>query len=274
MAEVTLDGFTYTKPERQIFDDLPAIEVRDLEVNYEVRLDAANLSADLRRIVRRQPPDTRIIPAVQGLSFDVQRGSVMAIVGRNGAGKSTLLQAITGVLVPESGRIVVRGRMNLLAPGLGMNENLTGRENIRLGGLATGIEPERLLLLTDEITEFAQLGEFIDFPMRSYSSGMKARLAAAVAVHLDPEILLIDEALTGGDAAFIEHTAEKLAQLTGDGRTILLVTHGLSSVLTMATDAIWMHQGRIAEMGEPADVINAYMRYCRLESMSLEYDDQ
>jgi ABC-type polysaccharide/polyol phosphate transport system ATPase subunit len=103
---------------------------------------------------------------------------------------------------------------------------------------------------------------------------MKARLAAAVAVHLDPEILLIDEALTGGDAAFIEHTAEKLAQLTGDGRTILLVTHGLSSVLTMATDAIWMHQGKIAEMGEPVDVINAYMRYCRLESMSLEFDDQ
>jgi ABC-type polysaccharide/polyol phosphate transport system ATPase subunit len=254
--------------------DLPAIEVRDLHVQYTVRLDSGKLGADLRRMIKREPPETRVIPAVQGISFDVEPGSVMAIVGRNGAGKSTLLQAITGVLVPHSGSIVVRGRMNLLAPGLGMNDNLTGRENIRLGGLATGIEPERLELLIEEIAEFAQLGEFIEFPMRAYSTGMKARLAAAVAVHLDPEILLIDEALTGGDAAFIEHTAEKVAQLTGQGRTILLVTHGLSSVLTMATDAIWMHQGQIAERGEPIDVINAYMRYCRLESMSLEFDDQ
>jgi teichoic acid transport system ATP-binding protein len=253
---------------------VPAIEVQDLSVDYSIRIDTGALRSDVGRLLRRRGPETRIVPAVQGVSFEVQRGSVMAVIGRNGAGKSTLLKAITGVLVPAAGRIIVRGRMNMLAPGLGMNDNLTGRENIRLGGLATGIEPARLELLIDEIAEFAQLGEFIDFPMRSYSTGMRARLGAAVAVHLDPEILLIDEALTGGDAAFIEHTAEKLSQLTGQGRTIVLVTHGLSSVLSMATDAIWMHQGRIAEQGEPTDVVNAYMRYCRLESMSLEYDDQ
>ena len=217
MSDVGVEGLTYTRPERTIFDDLPAIEVRDLEVNYQVRLDAGNVMSDLRRIVRRQPPDTRIIPAIQGVSFDVQRGSVMAIVGRNGAGKSTLLQAITGVLVPEAGRIVVRGRMNLLAPGLGMNENLTGRENIRLGGLATGIEPERLALLTDEIAEFAQLGEFIDFPMRSYSSGMRARLAAAVAVHLDPEILLIDEVLAVGDRDFQDRCIKRVHEVAQAG---------------------------------------------------------
>ena len=180
---------------------------------------------------------------------------MLAVIGRNGAGKSTLCRVISGVLPPETGRVVVRGQLNLLTPGIGFSEALTGRENINLGGLASGMSPARLAEITDEIAEFAQLEGYLDLPMRSYSSGMRMRLASSIAVFLDPEILLIDEALTGGDSAFQAHIAERTAKLTGEGRTIVLVTHGLSSVRTMATQALWLHQGRVAELGDPDEVV-------------------
>lgn len=248
----------------------PSIEVDGVSASYRVRIDSKDLLSDVRRLFRREESADRLIPALRDVSFDVPRGSVLAIIGRNGAGKSTLCRVISGVLPPEQGRVVVRGRLNLLTPGLGFSDALTGRENITLGGLANGMSPTRLAGLTDEIAEFAQLEEYIDLPMRSYSSGMRMRLASSVAVFLDPEILLIDEALTGGDAAFGEHIAEKTAQLTGEGRTIVLVTHGLSSVKTMATEALWLHQGRVVELGDPDEVVSKYMRYCRIESLGID----
>jgi ABC-type polysaccharide/polyol phosphate transport system ATPase subunit len=251
-----------------------AIDVEHLSASYRVRLDAVDWRADLRRLFSRQRDNIRVIPALRDVSFTVPRGSTLAVVGRNGAGKSTLLRALCGILPPEDGRIVVRGRLTLLNPGLGMNQDLTGRENIRLGGLAAGIPQDRLSELTDEMAEFAQLDEYLDFPLRTYSAGMRMRLSVAVAAFLDPEILLIDEALTGGDAGFQAHVAQRMADLTGQGRTIVLVTHGLSSVKTMATDALWLHQGQVAAVGDPDDVVTQYMRYCRLESLSPEYDDQ
>lgn len=249
--------------------DAPAIEVRNLSASYHIHLDNKRLIEDVRDLVLRRKNRSRLVPALRDVSFDVKRGTVLAVIGRNGAGKSTLLRAISGILTPEKGRIVVRGRTTLLAPGLGMTDALTGRENILLGGLAAGLTKERLELLTDEIAEFAQLGEYIDYPLRTYSMGMRMRVAAAVAAYLDPEILLIDEALTGGDAAFQAHIADKMAQLTGEGRTMLLVTHGLSSVKSMATEAMWMHAGQIAAFGDPDEVVSKYMRYCRLESLDL-----
>jgi ABC-2 type transport system ATP-binding protein/teichoic acid transport system ATP-binding protein len=239
-----------------------------------VRLDAPDFRTDLRNLLSRRRNNVRIVPALRDVSFTVPRGSVTAVIGRNGAGKSTLLRVLCGILVPEAGRVVARGRMTLLKPGLGMNDALTGRENIRLGGLAMGMPENQLAELTDVIAQFAQLDEYIDFPLRAYSSGMRMRLAVAVAAHLDPEILLIDEALTGGDAAFQAHVAQRIADLCGQGRTIVLVTHGLSSVRTMATEALWLHQGQVAALGDPDDVVTRYMRYCRLESMPLELDDQ
>jgi ABC-type polysaccharide/polyol phosphate transport system ATPase subunit len=250
-----------------------AIEVEGLSASYRVRLDAPTLRADLRRLVSGRRDNVRIVPALRDVSFTVPRGSVLAVVGRNGAGKSTLLRVLCGILAPEAGRVVVRGRLNLLRPGLGMNNNLTGRQNIRLGGLAVGIAADRLDELTDVIAEFAQLDEYIDFPIRTYSSGMRMRLGVAVAAHLDPEILLIDEALTGGDAAFQAHVAQRMADLCGEGRTIVLVTHGLSSVKRMATEALWLHQGEVAAWGAPDDVVARYMRYCRLESLDMELGD-
>jgi len=249
-----------------------AIEVDDLCASYHVRLDEHSMWGNLRNLVKRERSGDRIVPALRNVSFNVPRGSVLGVIGRNGAGKSTLLRVIAGILVPESGRVVVRGRMNLLAPGLGFSENLTGRQNITLGGLAVGLPEARLHELSDVIAEFAQLGEYIDFPIRTYSAGMKSRLGISVAAHLEPEVLLIDEALSGGDAAFGQHIKEKMAQLCGQGRTIVLVTHGLTSVLSMATEAVWLHQGRVEAMGEPDDIVANYMRYCRLQNRQIPDD--
>ena len=248
----------------------PAIEVDNVSASYRVRIDSPDIMTDFKRLVTRGDAFDRLVPALRDVSFYVPHGTVLAVIGRNGAGKSTLCRVICGVLPPESGRVVVRGRMNLLAPGLGFSEALTGRENITLGGLACGLSPERLAELADEIAEFAQLEDYLDLPMRSYSGGMRMRLASSIAVFLDPEILLIDEVLTGGDVAFTEHIAEKTADLIGEGRTILLVTHGLSSAKKMATLALWLHQGRVAAFGDPDDVVDQYMRYCRIESLELD----
>ncbi len=248
----------------------PSIEVDNVSASYRVRIDSKDMLGDMRRLLRRGDSGARLIPALRDVSFDVTRGSVLAVVGRNGAGKSTLCRVISGVLPPEKGRVVVRGQLNLLTPGIGFSDALTGRENIKLGGLASGMTPERLAEITDEIGEFAQLADYLDLPMHTYSTGMRMRLASSVAVFLDPEILLIDEALTGGDAAFGQHIAERTAKLTGEGRTIVLVTHGLVSVKTMATECLWLHQGRVAEFGDPDEVLAKYMRYCRIESLMMD----
>jgi len=225
----------------------------------------------LRALATGQHREVREVPALRDVSFNVPKGSVLGVIGRNGAGKSTLLRTVSGILAPKEGRIVVRGRISpLLSVGLGMHPDLSGRENVRLGCLAFGHSPDELEDLTKSIIDFAQLGEYVEFPFRSYSSGMKARLGFSVAAHLDPEILLIDEAITGGDAKFKEKTGEKMFELCGDGRTIVIVTHGLSLVRMMATSALWLHQGRVAEYGDPDDVVNAYMRYCRVDA---SFDD-
>ena len=247
-----------------------SIVVEHVSASYRVRIDSTDIKSDLRRLFRRSPSQDRLIPALRDVSFEVPKGSVLAVIGRNGAGKSTLCRVINGVLPPETGRVIVRGKLNLLAPGIGFSESMTGRENITMGGLASGIAADRLAEISDEIAEFAQLEEYIDLPIRAYSAGMRMRLASSIAVFLDPEVLLIDEALTGGDAAFGAHIAEKTAELIGEGRTILLVTHGISTARTMATHALWLHQGRVAAFGDPDEVIGKYMRYCRLESMDLD----
>jgi ABC-type polysaccharide/polyol phosphate transport system ATPase subunit len=268
LADARQTGHDVDRPEPTRDAELRSIEVDQVSASYRVRIDATDVLADVRRLFRREDSGGRVIPALRDVSFDVRRGSVLAVIGRNGAGKSTLCRVISGILPPDAGRVTVRGRLNLLTPGLGFSEALSGRENIVLGGLASGMSAERLASLADEIGDFAQLAGYLDMPMHSYSSGMRMRLASSIAVFLDPEVLLIDEALTGGDAGFQRHIAEKTGQLIGQGRTIVLVTHGLSSVKQMATDAVWLHQGRVAELGDPDQVVSKYMRYCRLESLS------
>jgi ABC-type polysaccharide/polyol phosphate transport system ATPase subunit len=212
-----LGGHETVVPLEQAPRELPSIEVDGISASYRVRIDSRDIMTDVRRLFRRVDSGGRIIPALRNVSFDVPRGSVLAVIGRNGAGKSTLCRVITGILPPDEGRVTVRGRLNLLSPGIGFSAALSGRENIVLGGLASGLSPERLDEVADEIGEFAQLSGYLDMPMHSYSGGMRMRLASSIAVFLDPEILLIDEALTGGDAGFQEHIAERTAPGPGAG---------------------------------------------------------
>jgi len=250
---------------------LPAIEVENLSTSYHLHLNNSGTWAGIYDLIKRNPDTDRIVPAIRDVSFTVPRGSVLGVIGRNGAGKSTLLRCLAGILAPEQGRVIVRGRISsLLTIGVGMNPALTGRENIKLGGLAVGLSEERLDELTESIADFAQLGEYVDFPVNAYSTGMKSRLGFAVVAHLDPEVLLIDEALAGGDSRFQEAVGEKMAEICGNGRTIVLVSHGLQAIQYLATTAIWMHQGKIVEIGDPDDVVASYMRYCRIESLGGE----
>lgn len=253
---------------------LPAIEVEHLSTAYRVHMQGTPVLGGIRDLLKRGQATDRIVPAVQDVSFTVPRGSVLGIIGRNGAGKSTLLRCLAGILVPEAGRVTMRGRIStLLTIGVGMDQNLTGRENIRLGGLAMGLSHERLDDIIESVADFAELGEYVDFPVETYSSGMRSRLGFAVMAHLDPEILLIDEALAGGDNKYQSKTAHKMAELCGGGRTIVLVSHSLSSIRVMSTKAIWMHQGQIAGQGDPEEVAASYMRYCRLSDMEPALDD-
>lgn len=243
-------------------DEDVAIRVRDLWIRYRTVLDKKQT---LRGIIssfatgRDTSGDVRVIDAVRGISFDVQRGSILGIVGPNGAGKSTLLRGIAGILPPEAGVVETDGHVaTLLALGLGFNMKLSGRENITLGGLTAGLTRDEIKERAEDIIDFSGVRDFIDMPLRTYSSGMKGRLAFSVSTSMDPDILLIDEALSAGDAAFKKRANERMDELLSKGRTIIVVSHGLASLKNMADQALWLQAGRIIMMGDPADVVDAY----------------
>ncbi|SDS13225.1 ABC transporter ATP-binding protein [Jiangella sp. DSM 45060] len=213
------------------------------------------------------------VEAVQDVSFSVPHGNAIGIIGANGAGKSTLMRMIAGILPPTKGRIQVNGRVStLLSLGVGFNAALTGRENVVLGGLAAGLSRKEIQERYEEIADFAEIGEFIDMPMRTYSSGMFQRLAFSVAVHMDPDILLIDEALSAGDAKFKQKAAAKMKDLVTHARTMFLVSHALSSVRDLCNDAVWLHKGKLMMRGTPNEVIEAYNTFLKVgeDAFSLE----
>src|SRR4051812_26884176 len=216
----------------------------------------------------------REIEALKEVSFEVKHGTVLGVVGANGAGKSTLVRTVAGILPPTEGRVEVRGRVStLLALGVGFNRDLSGRENVVLGGLAAGLTREQLAAKYEEIVEFAELGEFMELPMRTYSSGMYGRLAFSVAVNMDPDILLIDEALSVGDARFRRKSFEKMRELCGQARTIVLVSHAMGSISELCDQAIWMHRGELRKSGEPDAVIDAYTQFLDVENDTLTRED-
>ncbi len=243
-----------------------AVKVEELSITYRTAVETKpTLRRTLIRLGRRQRV-IREIQAVRDVSLEVPHGNVLGVVGVNGAGKSTLLRAMAGILPPTRGRIEVVGRVStLLALGVGFKNDLTGRENVVLGGLAAGLTREEVAAKYEDITEFAELGDFMDMPMRTYSSGMYGRLAFSVAVNMEPDILLIDEALSTGDARFREKSFEKMRQLCAQARTIVLVSHGLRSIRELCHEAIWMHEGRIAMRDEADAVIEAYKEFLQLE---------
>lgn len=236
-----------------------AVSVENVSVSYRARLEARPTMKTALNRVGKNRQEVKLIEALKEVSFDLQHGEFLGVIGHNGAGKSTLLRTIAGILPPSEGRLVVNGHVTtLLSVGIGFNAELTGRQNIRLGGLANGLRPREIDAKEAEIAEFAGLGEFIDYPMKTYSSGMYGRLGFSVAVHMDPDILLIDEALSAGDAAFREQASAKIREMMAKARAIILVSHGLNVVAEMADRVIWLDHGRVAGDGEPESVIQAY----------------
>jgi ABC-type polysaccharide/polyol phosphate transport system ATPase subunit len=254
--------------------DHVAIRVQDVSVTYRTSYEKApTLRSTMMRLGRSEKV-IREIDALRRVSFEVQRGSVLGVIGANGAGKSTLMRTVAGILPPTRGRVEVHGRVStLLALGVGFNKQLSGRENVVLGGLAAGLSREQLQAKYDEIVAFAELEEFMDLPMRTYSSGMYGRLAFSVAVNMDPDILLIDEALSVGDARFRKKSFNKMRELCSQDRTILLVSHALGSIRGLCDEAIWMHKGELRMWDEPDDVIEAYTSFLEVREDAVTMED-
>ena len=197
--------------------------------------------------------------ALRDVTFSIGRGEVVGIVGRNGAGKSTLLKVISGILKPTLGRTLVRGRVSpLLELGTGFDFELTGRENVMLNALLLGRSRREVLERFDFIVEFSELAEFIDVPLRNYSSGMQARLGFAVATAWDPEILILDEVLSVGDAGFQQKCHVRLGEVLKSGATVLMVSHSGQLVLEECRRCIWLAEGRVLADGKPAEVLSQY----------------
>lgn len=208
----------------------------------------------------RRLPRHRDFWAVRNISFRVDRGEVFGLVGPNGSGKSTILQIVSGILRPTSGRVSAEGRIAaLLELGAGFNPEFSGRENVYLNSEILGIPRAETQRLFPAIESFAEIGDFLDRPVKEYSSGMYVRLAFAAAIHVDPEILLVDEALAVGDAIFANRCLQKLEELRRRGVTILFVSHDLGLVKRLCTRAMLMHRGEMLAEGAPADVVNRYV---------------
>ena len=252
----------------------PSVVVDDVSVTYRTTFDRRPTLRGMVRSLGRGEKVVQEVEAVKQVSFSIPHGTVLGIVGANGAGKSTLVRTIAGILPPTSGRVEVLGRVStLLALGVGFNRKLTGRENVILGGLAAGLSRERLEEKYEEIAEFAELEEFMDLPMRTYSSGMYGRLAFSVAVNMDPDILLIDEALSVGDARFRRKSANKMRELCGQAHTIVLVSHALGSVRELCDQAIWMDRGVMRMWDEPEAVVDAYTEFLEVGQDPVTLED-
>ena len=201
-----------------------------------------------------------ILWALQDISFEVPRGEVVGIIGRNGAGKSTLLKILSRITEPTTGYAEIRGRVgSLLEVGTGFHPELSGRENVFLNGAILGMARSEIEQKFDEIVAFAEVEKFIDTPVKHYSTGMGLRLAFAVAAHLDPEILIVDEVLAVGDAAFQRKCLGKMDEVAHKGRTVLIVSHNMATVTELCQRAILLQDGRIVEDGDPGDVIATYL---------------
>jgi len=209
--------------------------------------------------------------ALKDVSFEVEQGDVLGIIGRNGAGKSTILKILSRITEPTEGRIRIKGRVaSLLEVGTGFHPELTGRENIYLNGSILGMNRAEIKAKFDEIVAFAEIEKFLDTPVKRYSSGMYVRLAFAIAAHLEPEILIVDEVLAVGDAEFQKKCLGKMHDVAGqEGRTVLFVSHNLDSILRLCSRVLWLNAGSVRETGPPAGIIHAYSRQRRADSRAI-----
>ena len=211
-----------------------------------------NLIGELR------PDET--FTALSGVTFNVWEGSTFAVIGRNGSGKSSLLKVLAGITKPTMGEVEVNGRVSaLIELGAGFHPEISGRENVFINGIMLGLSKREISERFDEIVDFAELEEFIDAPVKNYSSGMYMRLGFAVAIHVNPDVLLIDEVLAVGDQEFVHKCLDKISEFRRRGKTIILVTHSLGLVERLADEAIWLDGGKIQVRGDPKKVVDAYL---------------
>ena len=241
-----------------------AIDVRDVTKVYRkfahrkqfATIKSALLSGSLVRDLR--PDET--FAALRGVSFQVPAGCTYGIIGRNGSGKSTMLKCVAGISRPTTGTVTVQGRVSaLIELGAGFHPEISGRENVFINGIMLGLSRRDIARRFDEIVEFAELEEFIDAPVKTYSSGMYMRLGFAVAIHVDPDVLLVDEVLAVGDEGFTHKCLDKFGEFRRRGKTVLLVTHSLGLVERFCDDALWIDQGQARAHGDPRRVVGAYI---------------
>src|SRR4051812_23910458 len=210
-------------------------------------------------LIQDLQPDEKF-PALQGVSFAVAPGQTYGIIGRNGSGKSTALKLVAGITKPTSGTVTVQGRISaLIELGAGFHPEISGRENVFINGIMLGLSKREVARRFDDIVEFAELKDFIDAPVKTYSSGMYMRLGFAVAIHVDPDVLLVDEVLAVGDEGFTHKCLDKFSEFKRRGKTILLVTHSLGLVERFCDEALWMDGGRLKGIGDPKRIVGAYI---------------
>lgn len=236
-----------------------AIEVKDLVISYQ-NLKKTSIKKTLLHL-KRQKPDRFV--AVKGISFYVREGEILGIIGKNGSGKSTTLNALAGIFSPDSGSINLNGHsISLLSIGVGFIREMTGRENITLSGMLLGFTEEQVKAKEQEIIDFAEIGEFIDMPVRTYSSGMYSKLAFSITAILETDIMLIDEVLSVGDQKFKKKSYEKMKSLISNkDRTVVIVSHSIETLKQLCDTVMWMHEGQIKRIGDPDEVLDEYVAF-------------
>lgn len=238
-----------------------SIKIENIGKSFPVRKDRPGFKEFIVNLPKFIKSNNQTFWALKGINLTVNKGECVGIIGRNGAGKTTLLSLLLGTIQPTKGKIIVRGKKTpLLELGAGFHGDLTGIENILINGVLLGLTKEEVLERMDDIINFSELGDFIKMPARTYSSGMYMRLAFSVAIHTDPEILLIDEILAVGDESFQKKSGEALMRLIKGGVTTVYVSHNLDAVKKICDRVIWLEHGEIREEGEPDNVINSYIK--------------
>jgi len=263
-VDIDSSSLPISRPTKELGD--PTVIVDDVHVTYRVfggRVgstvnDKPSLFTRAVQLGRPQTGPVTHIHAIQGVSFIAHQGESIGIIGANGSGKSTLLRAVAGVLPPTSGKVYIAGEPALLGVNAALIPALTGMRNIMLGGLAAGLSKKEVEARTPEVAEFAELGEYLNLPMNSYSSGMGSRLKFAISTISMPDILMIDEALATGDAAFQKKSLERIDQVRENAGTVFFVSHSLTAVRKMCSRAIWLNKGLVEMDGDVDTVADAY----------------
>ena len=236
-----------------------AIEVKDLKITYKC-VKSLSMRKSLFHLRKSK---LEVYEALRGISFEVKKGEIMGIVGKNGSGKSTLLRAIAGIFSADSGSIELESdSVSLLSIGVGFQKKLSGRENIILSAMLLGFSEQEVRDKMDEIIEFANLGKFIDMPVKTYSSGMYSKLAFSITAVLETDIMLIDEVLSVGDAKFKKKSYKKMQELIMDeNRTVVIVSHSTETLEKLCTSLLWLHEGEIKMQGDTKTVLDAYNEF-------------